>query len=121
MADVTRSPLAPLTPTSAALRLVWLRIRRNWPSAIALVLIVAMMLAAVLANWIAPYEPDATDAEAAPRAVASPLAGNRHLRPRPASRIIFAARVDLALSLVRRRRAGDRLDDRRRRRPTAAW
>jgi peptide/nickel transport system permease protein len=99
MADVTRSPLAPLTPTSAALRLVWLRIRRNWPSAIALVLIVAMMLAALLANWIAPYDPDATDAEAALRVpsldhwLGTDIYGRDLL-----SRIIFAARVDLTVA-----------------------
>jgi peptide/nickel transport system permease protein len=99
MADVTRSPLAPLIPTSAALRLVWLRVRRNWPSAIALVLIVAMMLAALLANWIAPYEPDATDAEAALRVpslhhwLGTDIYGRDLL-----SRIIFAARVDLTVA-----------------------
>jgi len=99
MADVTRSPLAPQAPTSTALRLVWLRIRRNWPSAIALVLIVAMMLAALLANWIAPYEPDATDAEAALRVpslhhwLGTDIYGRDLL-----SRIIYAARVDLAVA-----------------------
>ena len=66
MTDVTRPPIAPIAPTSATMRLVWRRLRRNWLSAIALGLIVVMMLAAALAGWIAPYEPDATDAAATP-------------------------------------------------------
>jgi peptide/nickel transport system permease protein len=93
------SPGVPLAPASAALRLVWLRLRRNWLSAAALALIVLMMLAAVLAGWVAPYEPDATDADAALQALSlhhwlgTDIYGRDLL-----SRIIFAARVDLAVA-----------------------
>jgi peptide/nickel transport system permease protein len=92
-------PVVPLAPASAALRLVWLRLRRNWLSAAALALIVLMMLAAALAGWIAPYEPDATDADAALQApslhhwLGTDIYGRDLL-----SRIIYAARVDLAVA-----------------------
>jgi peptide/nickel transport system permease protein len=99
MAGTTPSSAVPLAPTSAALRLVWRRLRRNWLSAAALALIVLMILAAALAGWIAPYEPDATDAEAALQApslahwLGTDIYGRDLL-----SRIIFAARVDLAVA-----------------------
>jgi peptide/nickel transport system permease protein len=92
-------PVVPLAPASAAQRLVWRRLRRNWLSAGALVLIILMMLAAALAGWIAPYEPDATDADAALQApslhhwLGTDIYGRDLL-----SRIIFAARVDLAVA-----------------------
>jgi peptide/nickel transport system permease protein len=93
------SPGVPLAPASAAPRLVWLRLRRNWLSAAALALIVLMILAAVLAGWVAPYEPDATDADAALQApslhhwLGTDIYGRDLL-----SRIIYAARVDLAVA-----------------------
>ena len=43
---------------------VWRRFRRNWLSASALALIALMAVAAALASWVAPYEPDDTDATA---------------------------------------------------------
>jgi peptide/nickel transport system permease protein len=99
MAGTTPSSAVPLAPTSAALRLVWRRLRRNWLSAAALALIGLMILAAALAGWVAPYEPDATDAEAALQApslahwLGTDIYGRDLL-----SRIIFAARVDLAVA-----------------------
>ncbi|HSS85727.1 MAG TPA: ABC transporter permease [Reyranella sp.] len=93
------SPVVPLAPASATLRLVWRRLRRNWLSAAALALIVLMMLAAALAGWVAPYEPDATDADAALQApslhhwLGTDIYGRDLL-----SRIIYAARVDLAVA-----------------------
>ena len=99
MTDVTRPPIASIAPTSATMRLVWRRLRRNWLSAIALGLIVAMMLAAALAGWIAPYEPDATDAAATLQEpslhhwLGTDIYGRDLL-----SRIIFAARVDLTVA-----------------------
>jgi peptide/nickel transport system permease protein len=92
-------PVVPLVPASSALRLVWRRLRRNWLSAAALALIVLMMLAAALAGWVAPYEPDATDADAALQApslhhwLGTDIYGRDLL-----SRIIYAARVDLAVA-----------------------
>ena len=93
------APVAPLAATSTTLRLVWRRLRRNWLSAAALALIVLMMLAAALAGWVAPYEPDATDADAALQApslyhwLGTDIYGRDLL-----SRIIYAARVDLAVA-----------------------
>jgi peptide/nickel transport system permease protein len=93
------SPVVPLAPASATLRLVWRRLRRNWLSAAALALIVLMILAAALAGWVAPYEPDATDADAALQApslyhwLGTDIYGRDLL-----SRIIYAARVDLAVA-----------------------
>ena len=58
-----------------------------------------MMLAAALAGWIAPYEPDATDAEAALQSpslhhwLGTDIYGRDLL-----SRIIYAARVDLTVA-----------------------
>jgi len=99
MTDVTRPPIAPLAPTSATLRLVWRRLQRNWLSAIAVGLIVMMMLAAAFAGWIAPYEPDATDAAATLQVpslhhwLGTDIYGRDLL-----SRIIYAARVDLTVA-----------------------
>jgi peptide/nickel transport system permease protein len=99
MAGISPSPVVPLAPASSALRLVWRRLRRNWLSAAALALIVLMMLAAALAGWVAPYEPDATDADAALQApslhhwLGTDIYGRDLL-----SRIIYAARVDLAVA-----------------------
>jgi peptide/nickel transport system permease protein len=99
MADAAGPPIALLKPASATMRLVWLRIRRNWLSTIALAIIAAMIAAALLADWVAPYEPDATDADAALQAVSlhhwlgTDIYGRDLL-----SRIIFAARVDLTVA-----------------------
>jgi peptide/nickel transport system permease protein len=99
MADAADAPIPLLKPASATMRLVWLRIRRNWLSTIALAIIVAMIVAALGADWIAPYEPDATDAEAALQATSlrhwlgTDIYGRDLL-----SRIIHAARVDLTVA-----------------------
>jgi peptide/nickel transport system permease protein len=92
MADIAPSP-----PTPA--RLVWRRLKRNWLSASALALIALMALAAALASWVAPYEPDDTDAAAA---LASP--GLHHWLGTDIygrdllSRIIHAGQIDLTVA-----------------------
>jgi peptide/nickel transport system permease protein len=99
MADTAGSPIPLPKPGTTPMGLVWRRIRRNWLSTSALVIIVAMILAALLADWIAPYEPDATDPEAALQALSlhhwlgTDIYGRDLL-----SRIIFAARVDLTVA-----------------------
>ena len=99
MADAADTPIPLLRPATSTMRLVWLRIRRNWLSAIALAIIVAMILAALGADWIAPYEPDATDPEAALQSLSwhhwlgTDIYGRDLL-----SRIIHAARVDLTVA-----------------------
>ena len=98
MADVPR-PLAPLAPPIPPMRLVWRRLRRNWLSVGALAVIAAMLLAAALANWIIPYDPDGTDVEATLHApslahwLGTDIYGRDLL-----SRIVFAARVDLTVA-----------------------
>lgn len=99
MADITEAPVPLLRPATSTMRLVWLRLRRNWLSAIALAIIVAMILVALGADWIAPYEPDATDPDAALRSMSwrhwlgTDIYGRDLL-----SRIIHAARVDLTVA-----------------------
>lgn len=99
MADAAETPLPLLRPATNTMRLVWLRIRRNWLSTIALAIIVAMIVAALGADWIAPYEPDATDPQAALQSLSwhhwlgTDIYGRDLL-----SRIIHAARVDLTVA-----------------------
>jgi peptide/nickel transport system permease protein len=99
MADAARTSLTARPPASTAMRLVWLRIRRNWLSVIALGVIVAMILAAALANLIMPYDPDATDVDAALQTLSlhhwlgTDIYGRDLL-----SRIVFAARIDLTVA-----------------------
>jgi peptide/nickel transport system permease protein len=99
MADTAETPVPLLRPTTGTMRLVWLRLRRNWLSAIALAIIVTMILVALGADWIAPYEPDATDPEAALQSMSwrhwlgTDIYGRDLL-----SRIIHAARVDLTVA-----------------------
>lgn len=99
MADVRRPPVGAAPAPSAALRLLWLRLRRNWLSAIALGVIIVMILAAALAGWLVPYDPDGTDAEAALQSLSwrhwlgTDIYGRDLL-----SRIVFASRIDLTVS-----------------------
>lgn len=77
------------------------RLRGNPISALALVVIAALVLIAAAAPWIAPYGPDDTDAAAAlggpswTHWFGTDLYGRDEL-----SRILFAARVDLAVPLA---------------------
>jgi peptide/nickel transport system permease protein len=91
----------PAAPISAPSALVWRRIRRNPLSFIALCVITAIALMALFAPLVAPYPPDATDADAALQSVSwqhwlgTDLYGRDQL-----SRIIFAARVDLSVAFA---------------------
>jgi peptide/nickel transport system permease protein len=98
MADLAHPTTSPAS-LSGTLRLVWLRLRRNWPSALALAVILIMIVAALLAPWIAPYDADATDAAAAlqPPSLQHLLGTDIYGRDL-LSRIIFAARVDLSVA-----------------------
>ncbi|MFO1080434.1 MAG: ABC transporter permease [Reyranellaceae bacterium] len=99
MADLAQPRASTPPAAGASLRLVWRRLRRNWPSAVALGLIVLMALAALLAPWVAPYEADATDPATALQApswahwLGTDIYGRDLL-----SRIIFAGQVDLSVA-----------------------
>jgi peptide/nickel transport system permease protein len=83
-----------------ALRSLWRRARRNTLSLAALGVVAALVLMALLAPWIAPYDPDAPDAEAALQApgwrhwLGTDLYGRDQL-----SRIVHASRIDLLVAL----------------------
>jgi peptide/nickel transport system permease protein len=99
MANAIETQAPPMKTASTPMRLVWLRIRRNWLSSIALAIIAAMIVAALLADFVAPYDPDATDPEAALQSLSwkhwlgTDIYGRDLL-----SRIIHAARVDLTVA-----------------------
>jgi peptide/nickel transport system permease protein len=80
---------------------VWRRVRRNRLGAVALVVIGLVTLAAVLAPWVAPYDPDATDPQAALAAPSPrhPLGTDVYGRDQ-LSRIVHAGRVDLLVALA---------------------
>ena len=80
---------------------LWRRARRNRLSFGALCVIAAITLVAILASWIAPYDPDATDAGAALSTVsATHWLGTDIYGRDQLSGIIHAARVDLLVALV---------------------
>ncbi len=80
---------------------LWRRLRRNPLSLAALGLVAGLTVVAVLAPWIAPYDPDATDASAplAPPAWRHPLGTDLYGRDQ-LSRVVHAARVDLLVALA---------------------
>jgi peptide/nickel transport system permease protein len=86
---------------SSQARNTWRRIRRNPLSFGAICVIALIAAAAALAPWIAPFDPDETDA-----AVALQSVGWRHLLGTDLygrdqlSRIIHAARIDLAVAVA---------------------
>ncbi len=93
---------APATQIKPAGRsLVWRRIRRNPLSFGALCVIVLIILAAIFAPIVAPYDPDMPDAMAAFESVSwkHPMGTDMYGRDQ-LSRIIFAARVDLSVAFA---------------------
>ena len=80
---------------------VWRRVRRNSLSLVALGAILMVILLALTAPLVAPYDPDATQAEDALRApswrhwLGTDIYGRDQL-----SRIVWAARVDLLVALT---------------------
>ena len=97
---VTAVPQPPVGARAPARRL-WRRLRRNPVSLGALSVLALLAVAALLAPWIAPFDPDATDPAAALQSVslAHPLGTDLYGRDL-LSRIIFAARVDLLVPLA---------------------
>ncbi len=78
----------------------WRRLARNRLSFAALCAILAVTLASLLAPWLAPYDPDAPDAEAtlASVSLSHPLGTDVYGRDQ-LSRVIHASRVDLLVAL----------------------
>ncbi len=80
--------------------MAWRRLTRNRLSFVALCAILLVTLAAVLAPWIAPYDPDEPDAEATLATVSlqHPLGTDLYGRDQ-LSRVIHAGRIDLLVAL----------------------
>jgi len=78
----------------------WRRLARNRLSFAALCAILAVTVASLLAPWLAPYDPDAPDAEAtlASVSLSHPLGTDVYGRDQ-LSRVIHAGRVDLLVAL----------------------
>jgi peptide/nickel transport system permease protein len=107
MADAAPSP-GPLTSGAAPIRgaprrtgaRLWRRARRNSLSFAALVTIVLIAALALLAPWVAPHDPDATDASAVLQGpslrhwLGTDIFGRDQL-----SRIVWGARLDLVVAL----------------------
>ena len=78
----------------------WRRLAHDRLSFVALVALGLVALAAVLAPWITPYDPDATDAEATASSVsAHHWMGTDVYGRDQLSRIVHASRVDLLVAL----------------------
>lgn len=83
------------------LRLVLKRLRRNTLSFAAGIAIVVIVLMAIFAPLLAPYDPNATDANQALQSVSRHHWMGTDIYGRDVlSRVIFAARVDLLIALV---------------------
>jgi len=94
MADLAALPAAASPRLARLLR----RVRRNPLSAAAIVAIAALALTAALAPWVAPFDPDGTDAAAALQSLSPQHLLGTDLYGRDLlSRLIFAARLDLLI------------------------
>jgi len=83
------------------LRLILKRLRRNTLSFAAGIVILAITLMAIFAPLLAPYDPNATDANQALQSVSRQHWMGTDIFGRDIlSRVIFAARVDLLIALV---------------------
>jgi peptide/nickel transport system permease protein len=80
--------------------MAWRRLARNRLSFVALCAILLVMLAAALAPWVAPYDPDEPDAERTLSTVSwrHPLGTDEYGRDQ-LSRLVHAGRVDLLVAL----------------------
>jgi peptide/nickel transport system permease protein len=96
MADPAVALPASPAPARAGRGRLWRRLRRNPVTAGALAVIVVMLVVAILAPWIAPFDPDATDPAYAlmgpswRNLLGTDVYGRDNL-----SRIIHAARIDM--------------------------
>ena len=109
MSDLTEdhAGILPLTEPVAAgredgpARALWRRLRARPSAVVGLTIVVALLLTAGLAGWLAPYDPTATDwgaVRAAP-SIGHPF-GTDEVGHDVLSRIIFGARASLGAGLV---------------------
>jgi peptide/nickel transport system permease protein len=93
---VTPAALGQISGPALQARRMWTRLRRNPVSVVAVMFIAFLFLCAVFAPWIAPYDPDATDAASSLMSVSAqhPFGTDIYGRDQ-LSRIIYAARIDL--------------------------
>jgi peptide/nickel transport system permease protein len=97
----TAAAAAPPVPRRRPLRAAWARLRRDPVTLGATGVIVVLIVAAALAPWIAPFDPDATDAADALQSMSwRHVLGTDVYGRDQLSRIIFAARVDLVVPFV---------------------
>lgn len=92
----TPAEVGPIRGPALRTRGIWRRLRRNPVSIVAVMFIVFLFVCALFAPWIAPYDPDATDAASSLMSVSvqHPFGTDIYGRDQ-LSRIIYAARVDL--------------------------
>src|SRR4051812_34312665 len=92
----TRAELGQISGRALKARRVWQRLARNPVSVEAVMFIGFLFLCAVFAPWMAPYDPDATDAASSLTSVSAqhPFGTDIYGRDQ-LSRIIYAARIDL--------------------------
>ena len=92
----TPAEVGPIRGRALRTRGIWRRLRRNPVSIVAVMFIVFLFVCALFAPWIAPYDPDATDAASSLMSVSvqHPFGTDIYGRDQ-LSRIIYAARVDL--------------------------
>jgi peptide/nickel transport system permease protein len=104
---LNREPLATDKPVSQW-GLAWRRLRRHKLAMIGMVMLVAMVLASVLAQWLAPYTFDEIDLRRPYAPLMSPgpegrplhLLGTDGLGRDIASRLLFAGRISMGVALV---------------------
>lgn len=95
----TAFPALPLKRRSPAL-IFWLRFRRNTPALISLIFILAQVIVAVFAPWIAPYDPLKGDYSATWQLPNHKYwLGTDDLGRDVLSRLIYGARVSLAVGI----------------------
>ncbi|MEW6698659.1 MAG: nickel transporter permease [Bacillota bacterium] len=100
-AQVSAQVNAPAEQVYSPMADFWRRLRKNKLAMVSLVFLVALILVAVFAPLVAPYDPYASDM---PKALQGPssqhLLGNDELGRDILSRIIYGARISLKVGLI---------------------
>jgi peptide/nickel transport system permease protein len=104
MATVISQPTAGAAPTRSGLRDFWRQLRRSWLGMIGLVMLLTVIIMAIFAPWLAPYDPYAPvrariDTIYAPPSAEHPL-GTDDGGKDVLSQFIYGARVSLIVGFV---------------------